>query len=94
MTVKIQVELSPEESEELRKSVSAGDQLRIREMLARAVEPTVVALLQKGTEEESGPRSFEDLTDDLISLLEGMRGDAPPLPAEALTRENLYRDRL
>jgi antitoxin ParD1/3/4 len=91
MTLTITLELSPEEEQQLRRSIRQRDTENVRQLLLDALEPAIEDLLQ-----EREPMSMEEwdaLVDELTQIVSaGLPPGTPPLSDYAVSREGIYGD--
>ncbi len=90
----ITLELSTEQERLLREGAARADAVAMRRVLLQAIDSTIEKLLRLS----AGPApvsDFEALADSLADEFAATAGpDHRPLPAEAMTREGIYRDHL
>ena len=99
MTLTITLELAPEIEAKLRNSLTRKDAATAQQVLAEAVAPTVIELLQKAEAAEPTTQNPADLSaEEFETLLEHLLAETdrmippgtPPLSDYALSRESFY----
>lgn len=93
MTLSVTLNLSAEAEAELRAGVAAGDAERVRQVLARALAPTVEALLQRSPELDPADMEWEAVADDLVdTFAQLVSAEVPELSDYAVSRAGIYAD--
>ncbi len=91
MTLTVTLDLSPAEEQQLRKEIAAQNTEKIRQLLSKALEPTVVALMQS-TDADS-ELTFQEISERLwAEVAARLPAEFEPLSDYAMSREGIYGD--
>ena len=89
----ITVHITPDIEKQVQENISLGDMDAVRHLLVDALEPTVVALMNKKT--QVSVEKFEMMLDQLVDeFMACVDPDVPPLSDYAVSREGIYGDHL
>ena len=89
----ITVHITPNIEKQVQENISLGDMDAVRHLLVDALEPTVVALMNKKM--QVSVEKFEMMLDQLVDEFMACVGpDVPPLSDYAVSREGIYGDHL
>lgn len=88
----ITLNLTEEQEREVLQSAAGQDAAQLRAILGQALEEVVQKLLRSsGAEEDLSGDDFQELAGKLAQSI-AATPDHHPLPSDALTREDIYRE--